>query len=86
MRWTALGTHRGYGLYGIPTGRRVHLWGISQLYFVGEDNGAVYKVATTGGTVTTLSDVIQSSGEDVVVLGSAVYWTGDKGLARVTPK
>ncbi len=35
VRWTALGTHRGYALYGAPTGRRVHLWGISQLYFVG---------------------------------------------------
>jgi predicted ester cyclase len=33
VRWTALGTHRGYGLYGEPTGRRVHLWGLSQLYF-----------------------------------------------------
>jgi predicted ester cyclase len=32
LRWTALGTHRGYALYGAPTGRRVHLWGISQLY------------------------------------------------------
>jgi len=35
VRWTALGTHRGYALYGAPSGRRVHLWGISQLYFVG---------------------------------------------------
>lgn len=34
-RWSALGTHRGYGLYGAPTGRRVHLWGISQLYITG---------------------------------------------------
>lgn len=33
VRWTALGTHRGHGLYGEPTGRRVHLWGLSQLYF-----------------------------------------------------
>jgi predicted ester cyclase len=33
VRWTALGTHRGYGQYGDPTGRRVHLWGLSQLYF-----------------------------------------------------
>ncbi len=32
LRWTAQGTHRGYGLYGEPTGRRVHLWGINQLY------------------------------------------------------
>ena len=33
VRWTAIGTHRGFGIYGQPTGRRVHLWGISQLYF-----------------------------------------------------
>lgn len=33
VRWTALGTHRGFALYGPPTHRRVHLWGISQLYF-----------------------------------------------------
>lgn len=36
VRWTAVGSHRGYGLYGAPTGRRVHLWGISQLYFSGD--------------------------------------------------
>ena len=35
VRWTAVGTHRGHALYGPPTGRRVHLWGISQLYFSG---------------------------------------------------
>ena len=29
-RWTALGTHRGYGIYGEPTGRRVQIWGITQ--------------------------------------------------------
>ena len=33
VRWTAAGTHRGYGLYGVPTGRRVAMWGLSQLYF-----------------------------------------------------
>jgi len=33
VRWSAAGTHRGLGLYGAATGRRVHLWGISQLYF-----------------------------------------------------
>lgn len=32
VRWTGIGTHRGYGLYGDPTGRRVHVWGLSQLY------------------------------------------------------
>ena len=36
VRWTAVGTHRGHGLYGDPTGRRVHLWGLSQLYFDGD--------------------------------------------------
>lgn len=35
VRWSGTGTHRGYGLYGKPTGRRAHLWGMSQLYFVG---------------------------------------------------
>ena len=35
VRWTGAGTHRGYGLYGTPTGRRVHLWGISQVYLRG---------------------------------------------------
>ena len=33
VRWTAVGTHRGWGLYGRPTNRRVLIWGISQLYF-----------------------------------------------------
>ncbi|MEV8565177.1 ester cyclase [Streptomyces sp. NPDC051322] len=32
VRWTAVGTHRGHALYGRPTGRRVYLWGLSQLY------------------------------------------------------
>jgi hypothetical protein len=35
VRWSGTGTHRGHGLYGEPTNRRVHLWGISQLYVVG---------------------------------------------------
>ena len=30
LRWSMVGTHRGYGVYGLPTGRRVHLWGITQ--------------------------------------------------------
>lgn len=30
VRWSAAGTHRGAGIYGMPTGRRVDLWGISQ--------------------------------------------------------
>ncbi len=34
-RWSAVGTHLGNGIYGAPTGRRVHLWGITQHRFVG---------------------------------------------------
>ena len=30
VRWRLIGTHRGFGVYGAPTGRRVHFWGIAQ--------------------------------------------------------
>lgn len=30
VRWSALGTHRGNGIYGKPTGKEVHIWGINQ--------------------------------------------------------
>ena len=30
LRWSVVGTHRGYGVYGKPTGRRVHIWGVTQ--------------------------------------------------------
>jgi len=30
IRWSAIGTHRGFGPYGEPTGKQVVLWGISQ--------------------------------------------------------
>ena len=30
LRWSAVGTHLGYGPYGSPTGRQVRIWGISQ--------------------------------------------------------
>ena len=30
LRWSVVGTHRGYGVYGKPTGRRVHMWGVTQ--------------------------------------------------------
>jgi predicted ester cyclase len=32
VRWGGAGTHKGYSLYGPPTGRQVHIWGMSQLY------------------------------------------------------
>ena len=30
VRWHITGTHRGNGIYGAPTGRRVSMWGITQ--------------------------------------------------------
>ncbi len=30
MRWSLVGTHRGYGSYGEPTGIRFRLWGLTQ--------------------------------------------------------
>ncbi|MFV1980809.1 MAG: ester cyclase, partial [Rhodothermia bacterium] len=30
VRWSIVGTHRGMGIYGRPTGRQVSMWGISQ--------------------------------------------------------
>jgi len=29
IRWSIVGTHTGPGRYGLPTGKQVHLWGIS---------------------------------------------------------
>ena len=30
IRWSGVGSHRGNGPYGDPTGREIHLWGITQ--------------------------------------------------------
>jgi predicted ester cyclase len=30
VRWSLAGTHRGFGIYGPPTGRRIAMWGITQ--------------------------------------------------------
>ena len=30
VRWHIIGTHRGNGIYGAPSGRRVSIWGITQ--------------------------------------------------------
>ena len=32
VRWSIVGTHRGIGIYGPPTGRHVNMWGITQHY------------------------------------------------------
>ena len=36
VRWSMVGNHRGYGRYGEPTGREVHIWGIT--HWVIEDD------------------------------------------------
>jgi predicted ester cyclase len=35
IRWSAVGTHRGFGVYGPPSGRQVRLWGIVQQHIRG---------------------------------------------------
>ena len=30
IRWGAVGTHKGNGIYGAPTNRECYLWGITQ--------------------------------------------------------
>lgn len=30
VRWSLVGTHRGNGIYGAPSGRRITMWGITQ--------------------------------------------------------
>lgn len=35
VRWSAIGTHRGYGVYGEPSGRQVRIWGVTQQRVVG---------------------------------------------------
>ena len=34
-RWHLVGTHRGWGVYGAPTGRNITMWGITQHRIVG---------------------------------------------------
>lgn len=35
VRWSGIGTHKGYGVYGQPTGRQCRIWGILQQRVVG---------------------------------------------------
>ena len=35
VRWSLVGTHRGNGIYGAPSGRRVNMWGITQQEITG---------------------------------------------------
>jgi len=35
VRWSIVGTHRGAGIYGTPTGRQITMWGITQQHILG---------------------------------------------------
>ena len=63
VRWTATGTHRGYGLYGAPTGRRVLIWGISQLYFVG---GKIVEDWTLFNEFDVLSQILRDDAPNLL--------------------
>ncbi|MEM7539078.1 MAG: ester cyclase [Chloroflexota bacterium] len=34
VRWSIIGTHLGFGIYGAPTGRPVNMWGITQHHII----------------------------------------------------
>ncbi len=63
VRWTATGTHRGYGLYGAPTGRRVLIWGLSQLYFVG---GKIVEDWTLFNEFDVLSQILRDDAPNLL--------------------
>lgn len=64
VRWTAVGTHRGWGLYGRPTGRRVLLWGLSQLYV---ENGLIVEDWSLFNEFDVLSQIVRD--EPAALLG-----------------
>ena len=61
VRWSAIGTHRGYGIYGAPTGRRVHLWGLSQLYI---DNGRISEEWNLFNEFDVLAQLLRDERDD----------------------
>lgn len=56
MRWSMLGSHRGMGRYGEPTGREVNLWGITHWVI---ENGRVTKEWTTFNEFGVLAQILR---------------------------
>ena len=56
VRWEAQGTHTGHGIYGLPTGRGVRIWGISQWSLVGGRIEADWTLFNEFGLVMQLVD------------------------------
>jgi len=63
VRWTAAGTHRGYGLYGKPTGRRISMWGLSQLYF---QNGKIVEDWMLFNEIDVMSQILRDDAPDML--------------------
>ena len=59
IRWGAVGHHRGLGPYGPPTGRELHLWGITQWHIEG---GRVRREWTTFNEFGILMQVCGPAG------------------------
>ncbi|TDC89753.1 hypothetical protein E1161_20595 [Saccharopolyspora aridisoli] len=58
-RWSGIGTHRGFGLYGKPTGKRAHLWGISQLYVM---NGRIVEEWSLFNEFDVIAQLVSEDG------------------------
>ncbi len=56
QRWSMLGSHRGHGRYGAPTGREVSLWGITHWVIEG---GRVTKEWTTFNEFGALTQILR---------------------------
>jgi hypothetical protein len=55
IRWGAVGHHRGHGPYGPPTGREVHLWGLTQWHI---ENGRVRREWTAFNEFGILMQIV----------------------------
>ncbi len=56
QRWSMLGSHRGHGRYGAPTGREVSLWGITHWVI---ENGRVTKEWNTFNEFGALTQILR---------------------------
>ena len=44
MRWSIVGQHNGWGVYGTPTGRPIHMWGINKSFTLKQDKYSMKSV------------------------------------------
>jgi predicted ester cyclase len=60
VRWTLVGTHRGPGPYGAPTGRRVRSWGLTHLLV---RDGVIVEEWTVSNEFDVLQQLHRPAGE-----------------------